>query len=1064
MSNTTKKTEKQLQQELDALRDQVSALQAQVHHLESQGNDEAYFEHLFKNAPLGYQSLNAEGRFLEVNQAWLDVMGYTRDEVVGQWFGSFMTPKSQQLARERFPCFKEAGEVHGVEFEMIRKNGRIITMSFEGRIGHNPDGTFRQTHCIMHDVTVEAQSRKDLQESERKYRLLAENTADIIWTTDNRNRYTYVSPSVTRILGFAPEEALGRPIIGTLTLPSAREVQKAFQLQKAAMEQGDLEFTTRMEIEHYHKNGSTVWFEVLAKPQLDENGNRIGWLGISRDIRDRKKAEDALKRSEERFRRLFEDAALGILVVDEDTAIIDSNKAASNILGYSHEELVTMRTESMIHPEDMKVISPQEVLRQSMIRDSLTLERRYQHKDGSYVPIQINVKLIPESNHRLVMFQDITESKQAKAELEEFRLLLTAMTDNMMDMLWAKDTKGIYLFANKAMREGLLHCDDIPPLGKTDVFFALRQREMGEQHTFGELCFDSDEVVLKANKPGRFVEDGLVQGKYLALDVQKSPLHDREGNLIGTVGTGRDITAKLEQEQALTKSRQELQLTLDATNDSIWSYDIRANVIHTSPKILDILGYSEGEIEPEACLEDTNLHPEDLEPRDRKLWNYIQGSIPEYVSEFRLRSKDGFWRWIYSRGSIVERDDNGAPLRIIGAHTDITELKRVQEDLQLAKETAENATKAKSEFLANMSHELRTPLNGIFGMLQLIQTTELDAEQTEYVNTGLATGRSLMAIINDVLDFSKMEAGLVDIAHDSFNLHASLDMVMNNFTVQARGKGLHMELHIGDDVPARLIGDEGRLRQILFNLVGNAVKFTESGRVDVYLQTLPYTRKDEGLRLLFSIEDTGIGIPEDQMLRIFEAFTQADGAYTRRFSGTGLGLGIVRKLISHMDGALSVESEVGQGTCMHFVLPFGRLQTPQKTEHPALIPEQMSRLRILLVEDEMVNQMAAQVFLSRHGHHVTCASNGRLALEQLDKTQYDCVLMDVQMPEMDGLTATRTIRQSNKPYKNIPIIAMTAHAMNKDKNVFLAAGMNGYIAKPVDLRELEAVLAALTAS
>ncbi|MBU1003211.1 MAG: PAS domain S-box protein [Proteobacteria bacterium] len=1062
MSDDTHKTKAQLQQELAALRDTVAALQAQVQHLHAQGGGDAYFENLFRNAPLGYQSLDDEGRFLEVNQAWCDALGYSRDEVVGRWFGSFLTPESQKIVEEQFPYFKEAGQIHGVEFEMIRKDGQVIVLSVDGRIGRNPDGSFRQTHCVMHEVTPKNRSRKALEESERKYRLLAENTADIIWTTDDRNRYTYVSPSVTRILGYAPDQALGRPILGTLTPASVREAIKAFRRQKHAAEKGNMDYTTRMEIEHYHRDGSTVWFEVLAKPQLDDDGNRIGWLGISRDIRDRKRAEDALRTSEERYRRLFEDSALGILVIDAQTSIIDWNKAATQILGYAREEMLGVQLPAFIHPEDLQTFSVQEVLRKSAQLDSLTLERRYRHKDGRYIPVQISVKRIPNTDQRLIMFQDITESKQTKAELEEFHLLLTAMTDNMMDMLWAKDTQGRYLYANKAICEGLLHCDDISPQGQTDVFFALRQREMGQRHTFGELCFDSDKVVLDSNRPGRFVEDGLVRGKYLALDVQKSPLHDRSGKLIGTVGTGRDITEKLERELALTKSRQELQLTLDATNDSIWSYDIPTDTVHTSPKILDILGYGEGEISPEDCLADANLHPADIPLRDRKLKAYIQGENPEYVAEFRLRAKDNSWKWIYSRGSIVARDDHGIPLRIIGAHTDITELKTIQEDLQRAKETAENATKAKSEFLANMSHELRTPLNGIFGMLQLIQSTELDAEQREYAETGLATGRSLMAIINDVLDFSKLESGLVDIAHEPFDLRACLNMVMNNFTVQTREKGLHLELHIDDDVPMNLVGDGGRLRQILFNLVGNAVKFTENGRVDVHLMVLPLATKDSDLRLLFSIEDTGIGIPDNQMLRVFEAFTQADGAYTRRFSGTGLGLGIVRKLISHMNGSLSVESEVGQGTCVHFVLPFDRFNTAPQLTPPATATRSRRLLRILLVEDELVNQMAARMFLTRHGHQVTCAANGRIALEQLKLAEFDCVLMDVQMPEMDGLTATRTIRKSNKPYRHIPIIAMTAHAMHKDKNIFLAAGMNGYIAKPVDLNELEKILATLT--
>jgi PAS domain S-box-containing protein len=514
-------------------------------------------------------------------------------------------------------------------------------------------------------------------------------------------------------------------------------------------------------------------------------------------------------------------------------------------------------------------------------------------------------------------------------------------------------------------------------------------------------------------------------------------------------------------ERELKEKERVLRLTLEATNDGIWDYRLDTEEFRCSSRWATMLGRRREDISPKGCQCMLMMHPEDRAGTGAALEKYLAGHGESYSAEFRLPHADGDWRWIYSRGRIVERDGEGRPLRLIGAHTDITELKQTQQRYLEAKEQAENASRAKSEFLANMSHELRTPLNGLMGMLQLLSMGSLEGEEREYVDTALASGRSLLAIIGDVLDFSKLDAGIMDVASEPFDLRETLETVIGNFTIITKDKGLDLELDVAPGVPNVLVGDPGRLRQILFNLIGNALKFTEQGSVRLSVSPLPGTR--ELFRILFVVSDTGIGIPENRLEDIFGAFTQVDGSFARRFQGAGLGLGIVRRLTRLLGGGVSVDSELGKGTSFYVSLPFVRTG-------PGMRPESSARrehclinrpLRILVAEDDRVNQILARKMVERLGHEATCVSNGRQALEALRAGKYDCVLMDVQMPIMDGLSATRAIRQDTDlgAMRIVPILALTAHAMSGHKDKFLAAGMDGYLPKPVDINVLADKLA-----
>jgi two-component system, sensor histidine kinase len=394
------------------------------------------------------------------------------------------------------------------------------------------------------------------------------------------------------------------------------------------------------------------------------------------------------------------------------------------------------------------------------------------------------------------------------------------------------------------------------------------------------------------------------------------------------------------------------------------------------------------------------------------------------------------------------------------------ELQSLNVHFAAAKDAAESANRAKGQFLANMSHEIRTPINGIMGMTELALATYLDQEQRDYLLMVKSSSESLLSVINDILDFSKVDSGKLDLEEIEFELSDCIEETMKSLTWRALQKGLNLAYDIGAEVPNHLIGDSGRLRQILLNLTGNAIKFTEQGTVQVEISSV--LLPDGQAELHFSVQDTGIGIPLDKHELLFRPFSQADNSTTRKYGGTGLGLAISTQLVRLMNGKMWLESEVGQGSTFHFTACFvlGLSQTARPAAALAIAPRQTPResrqLRILLAEDNAVNQAVIMRVLQKMGHSAVLARNGKEALALATNEKFEVAFMDVQMPEMDGLAATAAIREAEKiTMTHLPIIAMTAHAMKGDRERCLQAGMDGYISKPLRFSDIEDVLANL---
>jgi len=542
------------------------------------------------------------------------------------------------------------------------------------------------------------------------------------------------------------------------------------------------------------------------------------------------------------------------------------------------------------------------------------------------------------------------------------------------------------------------------------------------------------------------------------------PVRDQSGEVTRIAGIAEDITERKQSEILLRCTAERLMLATRAGGIGIWSNDLVHNMLEWDDQMFRLFGVSQDQFGGvyEAFL--AGVHPEDRERVHQRYEAAMRGE-EEFDCEFRVVWPDGSHHNLHSL-ALLKRDGAGNAIGLVGTSWDITTQTHAAEELlasnhRLGSETsranqlaieAVQANAAKSDFLANMSHEIRTPINGVIGMTGLLLETDLTGEQRRYAEIARASGESLLQLINDILDFSKMEAKKLELENIDFDLRILLDNLSSILSVTARSKGIELLCDADSTVPVQLRGDPGRLRQILTNLVGNAIKFTEKGQVVVHIVLEEEGESDCLLRL--SVRDTGIGIPEDKLSLLFNKFSQVEASTTRIYGGTGLGLAISKQLAEMMGGSVGVTSKVGKGSEFWFTVRLERSSGLDDQSEGALSESYSTAYldgRILIAEDNSTNREVAMGMLRKLGLRADAVANGAEAVHALESIPYDLVLMDMRMPVMDGIEATKQIRNPQSAVLNhdIPIIALTANAMQSDRERCLAVGMNDFVSKPI---------------
>jgi PAS domain S-box-containing protein len=528
----------------------------------------------------------------------------------------------------------------------------------------------------------------------------------------------------------------------------------------------------------------------------------------------------------------------------------------------------------------------------------------------------------------------------------------------------------------------------------------------------------------------------------------------RNGKPWAMVGALQDITEAQLARKALEQSQERLHRALEGSGLALWDLDVPGETIYLSEAWSLML---DGEARDTHCTAQQLLElvpMEDLPRIQEALEPVLQGSSTRYLVEHRVRRRDGQLLWIHSEGRVAERDAKGLPLRMVGINRDITLGKQAEQELRIARDAADAANRAKSHFLATMSHEIRTPLNGIIGMTRLLLDAKLSPEVRGHADLIDRSAHSLLSLVNDILDVSKIEAGQMEIERVPFDLHELVEDLATLYRLRATEKSLLFRVRLDRNVPQNVLADPTRLRQVLVNLLGNALKFTASGWIGLNVSA---TQEDAAHVLEFAVIDTGIGIPADVQPQLFTRFMQADSSTSRKFGGSGLGLSIVRQLVDLMGGTVSVTSRPGKGSRFKVTLPvMVAKDTPAASQWQDVAPSAHGA-RILVAEDNTTNQVVAFGMLRKLGYEdVSVANDGVEAVEMATREEFDIILMDCQMPELDGYEATRRLRAAGC---TAAILAMTANAIKGDRERCLEAGMNDYLTKPIDLKALRAMLA-----
>ena len=643
-----------------------------------------------------------------------------------------------------------------------------------------------------------------------------------------------------------------------------------------------------------------------------------------------------------------------------------------------------------------------------------------------------------------IVIEDITNRKEESIKHEQQSIFLNKLISHLPLGVFVKSVKqgAVYTLWNKEL-ETIFGISEAMVIGKTDedIF-----KDSGEI----QLYTQTDEMVIADKEPLLIQKLRVEVGDdFIYARTFKIPILDNHNEVELILGIVENITENVKQQLELETAEKRWNYALSGSRDAVWDVNLSTDESFFSSVLNEMLGYKSFEKLPLSWEE--MVHPEDLPRAWNAFVDHLEGKTHFYEQEYRMRKEDGSYIWVLDRGKIAETDAEGNPTRAIGTFSNIDYRKKLEEEYKVALEKAQEASKARSLFLSTMSHEIRTPMNGVIGIINLLLIEKPNPEQLENLKALKYSADNLLFLLNDILDFSKIDAGKMDLETSAIDL---LELVQNNmkaFIGKANEKGIRLQLKSSNDLPIGILGDPLRINQILSNLISNAIKFTNTGSVVVSLQKQSLI--EDEVEILFSIADTGIGIEEQHLNFIFDEFTQASSETTRKYGGTGLGLAITKRLIEIMGGQLAVKSEIGKGSTFWFKL---NLKIANSTQIPKLVLDdtdgnQLAGMEILLVEDNAMNVFVARKFLQKWNANTTVASNGLEAVACAKKMTFDLILMDLQMPEMDGFEAAKTIRTFNS---QIPIFALTANVNEEAKNKVLESGMNDYISKPFNPTDL----------
>ncbi|MBY6186395.1 PAS domain S-box protein [Marinobacter hydrocarbonoclasticus] len=1135
-----------------------------------------------------YFAMDPEGKVIHASDSVREVLGFEPDEFARRYPRLLVEDEINDVSWQYQEQLLMGQSVPPHPLALRHQNGEVRQFSAYMQPVTDVQGNLLGIEALLTDITEEL-------EASRWYQSVLDAAPDAILLAEPDGTIVYLNQQAEQLTGYQREALLGKPVeclVPTASRDAHPQLRNAFLADPQARPMG-----AGLDLALKRADGTELAVEISLSELPATAGQQPRIAAIIRDISERRAMDQKLRESEERFRTLVGNIP-GVVyrcALDDDWTMAFISDHIKDLSGYPAKEFlnnVKRSFASLVHPDDSTTLT--ETVHAAVASgESWALEYRILNRRGQVRWVYEKGRAHYDDEGKALWLDgsihDVTEARNSQAQVEAAKAQLETITESVPGVVFQlqQDDSALGVrcsFVSGGIRQalGVSKSRVMEDLASVLELVHPEDRKALE-HTLRRSALEEQDWSMEA----RFVMAGAPQWFTIGAKVSRD-----EAGALWWNGFLLNISERKGMEEQLAASEAHFRALFDNAGIAIVTLNHLGVIREINERFQQFAELDQDQLLGQHISQ--LLPPEDRDPFNEALAPLLTGHQRHLAKEMRYRKPDGSLRWADLRAVVLE-DSKGQLTSLVLTMSDVTERRQVNEALRQAKEASDAASQAKSDFLANMSHEIRTPMNAIIGMTQLCLQTNPPARQAEYLRKIDTASQSLLGIINDVLDYSKIEAGKLDLENEPFALDELLEQLSDLFAVRAKEKNIELLFAVEPEVPARVNGDLLRLSQVLINLLSNAIKFTENGEVVLSIRVLPNPEGSQ-TRLSFAVRDTGIGMSDEQQARLFQSFSQADSSTTRKYGGTGLGLAISQRLVTMMGGDIGVTSAVGAGSTFHFTLTMALPEQPPQPElfelegkqvllvddndtaleilernlnafgfevvpahsgaqaleklaslndlvlvitdydmpkmngielaealterglNAAMVlmisaygdeslqrqaesvgvgallskPANPSRLldtilglldrkhtsapvrrrahwqmdeaqlatiankRVLLVEDNLVNQEVACEFLRQIGLRVSVAEHGGLALEKLKNGEFDLVLMDCQMPVMDGYEASRAIRNELK--LTLPVVAMTANAMQEDREKCLAAGMDDHIAKPIDLGQLHRVL------